>query len=67
MTSPRIPKILLQRTKAESACQPVRVPPAIMLTSSARHSLLSAWSKRKGLSVVDHKTVKTYFWLEKLN
>lgn len=40
-TSPRMPRILLQSTKAESACQPVKQPPAMMLMSSARNSLLS--------------------------
>lgn len=40
-TSPRIPRILLHSTAAESGCQPIRLPPAIILQSSARNSLLS--------------------------
>lgn len=45
LTSPRIPRTLLQSTAAESGCQPSRLPPAMMLQSSARNSLLSAGTR----------------------
>ena len=44
-TSPRIPNILRHNTEAESGCQPIRFPPAIILQSSARNSLLSEKDK----------------------